>query len=126
VPDALAPAVGAPEVEAALVREFAPLADVALPVNALLVDTGERRVLIDCGSGPTLGPTIGRLPPNLAAAGWAAGDIDLNELSHVHGDHAYGVLDAAGGLAFPNARYVVGAEEWRFWMTDPVDSVPRS
>jgi glyoxylase-like metal-dependent hydrolase (beta-lactamase superfamily II) len=45
-------------------------------------------------------------------------DVDVIVLSHLHFDHAGGVLDAhqAGkppSLVFPNATYVVGSEAWQ-------------
>ena len=40
-------------------------------------------------------------------------------LSHGHGDHVGGNLDAHGKPAFPNARYVTFRTEWDFWMSNP-------
>ncbi len=55
---------------------------------------------------------------SLAAAGVAHTDIDIVVLSHLHFDHAGGLLAAwqakqAPTLLFPNARYLVGAEHWQ-------------
>jgi glyoxylase-like metal-dependent hydrolase (beta-lactamase superfamily II) len=54
---------------------------------------------------------------SLAAAGFKPEDIDVVVLSHLHFDHAGGVLaqwqeGAAPSLVFPNASYVVGREHW--------------
>ena len=57
------------------------------------------------------------LPDSLSAAGFTAADIDIIVLSHLHFDHAGGLLtDWLDGqeseLRFPNARYIVGAKAW--------------
>lgn len=54
---------------------------------------------------------------SLARAGFSHEDVDVVVLSHLHFDHAGGLLapwreDAAPQLLFPNATYVVGAEHW--------------
>ena len=55
---------------------------------------------------------------SLAAAGFTLEDIDVVVLSHLHFDHAGGVLatwqeGAAPSLVFPNASYIVGREHWK-------------
>ncbi|MFY2765453.1 MBL fold metallo-hydrolase [Arenimonas sp. MALMAid1274] len=54
---------------------------------------------------------------SLAKAGFSHEDVDVVVLSHLHFDHAGGLLSAwregeAPSLLFPNATYVVGAEHW--------------
>lgn len=84
-----------------------------VPVTPILVETGSNLVLLDTG-GLNLGPTMGRLLPNLRSLGIAPDDIDTVVLSHAHTDHVLGTLDAAGRPAFPNARYVMGTAEHAF------------
>lgn len=55
---------------------------------------------------------------SLAAVGFKPEDIDVVVLSHLHFDHAGGVLAAweeglGPRLVFPNASYVVGREHWQ-------------
>ncbi|MEM8541739.1 MAG: MBL fold metallo-hydrolase [Pseudomonadota bacterium] len=47
-----------------------------IPVNAYLVNTGDRLVLVDAGTSDALGPTMGRLPSALEAAGVSPDQID--------------------------------------------------
>ncbi len=54
---------------------------------------------------------------SLARAGFSHEDVDVVVLSHLHFDHAGGLLapwreGAAPQLLFPNATFVVGAEHW--------------
>src|SRR3954467_4925208 len=45
-------------------------------VNAFLVDTGSKLVLVDTGAGSLFGPTLGRLIPNIQAAGYHPEQVD--------------------------------------------------
>ena len=88
------------------------------PYSALLISTGQRRVLVDTGAGG-LAPTTGKLIPNLKAEVIAPEDIDTVILTHGHPDHIGGNIDREGKPAFPNARYVMWKDEWDFWTSEP-------
>src|SRR5690606_14348383 len=58
-------------VQEALAAHFLPVDRIALPVNAMLVNTGSRLVLIDTGTAGQMDKAAGALLTNLAAAGVA-------------------------------------------------------
>lgn len=83
-------------------------------INAYLVNTGERLVLIDAGTGTYLGPSLGKLVTNLEASGYRVEDIDDILLTHIHTDHSGG-LSADGKRVFPNATVRVNKRDLDFW-----------
>lgn len=89
-------------------------------VNAFLVHTGTQLVLIDTGTAQCFGPTLGTIPGNLRAAGYEGAQVDAVLLTHMHPDHACGLLQADGKPAFPNATVYVAAPEADFWTRDAI------
>jgi glyoxylase-like metal-dependent hydrolase (beta-lactamase superfamily II) len=86
-----------------------------LSVNAYLVNTGDRLVLIDAGTGRFLGAELGLLPAALQAAGYAPDQVDHVILTHVHADHSGGlILD--GRPFFRNATVHVNDREIGYWL----------
>ncbi|OZB59677.1 MAG: MBL fold hydrolase [Lysobacterales bacterium 13-68-4] len=102
---------------------------IPLACRCLLVkNLGGRNVLFETGIGAFFEPALRErfgvvedrhvLLDSLAAIGLSHEDIDVVVLSHLHFDHAGGLLApwAQGEpprLLFPNARFLVGAEHWR-------------
>ena len=106
------------EVEQALDRAFMPHDKLATPFTALIVNTGNKLVLIDTGTGGQVAPSAGELRQNLMAAGIDPAAVDQIVISHFHPDHINGIKDKDNALIFPNAEIMVPAPEWAFWMDD--------
>lgn len=92
--------------------------EIPIPVNAYLVNTGDKLALIDAGNALNYGPTMGHLPAAMKAAGVDPKDVDAVVITHVHPDHTNGLLTPTGERAFPNAELVIQKREHDFW-NDP-------
>ena len=91
-------------------------APIFLPVNAFLIERGDRKLLIDAGAGTAMQPTLGKLPENLRAIGAPPQEIATVLLTHLHSDHANGLIDAEGQANYPNAELILHERESRFWL----------
>lgn len=89
---------------------------VTTSVNAYLVSTGDRLVLIDTGAAQLFGPTLGKLLANLEACGYRREQIDTVLITHMHPDHIGGLV-TAGGPAFPNATVCADLRDADFWLS---------
>jgi glyoxylase-like metal-dependent hydrolase (beta-lactamase superfamily II) len=91
------------------------------PFTFLSVKTDGGRFLVDTGAGD-LYETAGKLPLSLQDAGISPQEIDTVIITHAHPDHIGGALDRSGDFLYPNARYVIRAEEWEFWFSREAES----
>jgi len=89
---------------------------IPLDVNCFVIRHNGRDILVDAGSGHTMGPTLGQLPKNLRAIGIAPEAIETILITHLHPDHSLGLLDEAGRAVFPKATLVVHEIEAAFWL----------
>lgn len=109
---------------------FLPTDGIPTSVNGYLVNLGDRLALIDTGAAGGMGGALGRLASNLSAAGVDPADVDDVLLTHLHPDHANGLLAADGTTFFPNATIHVAETEAAFWRDDgmmsraPADAQP--
>lgn len=85
--------------------------------NAFLVDTGNKQVLIDVGTGSLLGPRLGKLWDNLAAAGYRPDQVDEVYVTHLHADHVGGLM-TGDRMAFPNATVRADQHDVDYWLSD--------
>jgi glyoxylase-like metal-dependent hydrolase (beta-lactamase superfamily II) len=99
---------------------FMPKQGATTSVNAWLVNTGGKLVLVDAGASTHFGPTLGRLPRNLATAGHQPDEIETVIITHMHPDHIPGLVSADKKIVFKNATVHVGADEYAFWTSDEI------
>ena len=96
-----------------------------MSVHALVIDTGDRRIVVDT----CIGNDKQRSIPNwtnlqtefltdLAKAGYPRETIDTVLCTHLHVDHVGWntmLVDGEWVPTFENARYLIGEDEWRYW-----------
>jgi glyoxylase-like metal-dependent hydrolase (beta-lactamase superfamily II) len=99
------------EVDALLTANKLPIDQIHLSVQPLVVRTADKVLLFDTGAGNLFGPTLGKFPASLSAAGIDPSSVTDIFISHGHGDHVGGLV-ANNALAFPNAAIHIQAAEW--------------
>jgi glyoxylase-like metal-dependent hydrolase (beta-lactamase superfamily II) len=96
-------------------------ADVTAPtegsINAFLVNTGTKLILIDSGAGTLYGSCCGHLIDNLRASGYQPEQVDEVLLTHLHADHVGGIAPS-GAIAFPNAIIRSSKIDADYWLND--------
>lgn len=99
---------------AALARSFekSPL---ETSINAFLINTGSKLVLIDAGAASLFGPTAGKMLANFKASGYKPEQVDEIYISHMHGDHVGGLV-ANEQRVFPNAVVRAGKLDADFYL----------
>ncbi len=85
-------------------------------VNAYLINTGSKLILIDTGAAGLFGPTLGRLAANLKAAGYSPDQVDEIYITHMHADHVGGLM-AGADRVFPKAIVRADQHDADFWLS---------
>ena len=96
-----------------------------MSIHALVVDTGQRRILVDTCVGndkeraiPGWNMLQTAFLDDLVEAGYPRESIDTVLCTHLHVDHVGWntmLVDGAWVPTFPNARYLIGEKEWAYW-----------
>lgn len=98
-----------------------------LDVNCFALRGPDGDMLIDTGAGTAWGPGFGHARLAMVANGFTPESITCVLLTHIHGDHAYGLLNDDGTAYFPNADILVPHADLAFF-GDPAlrETVPEA
>ena len=107
-----------------------PDGNAVLSIHGLVVDTGERRMLVDTCNGEhqmaALPPSDSPFLDRLADAGYGVDDIDTVICTHLHFDHVgwnTRLVDGEWVVTFPRARYLFARPEWDHWLVTDHDYI---
>jgi glyoxylase-like metal-dependent hydrolase (beta-lactamase superfamily II) len=84
-------------------------------VQPFLVKTGNDLIILDTGLGFRNEEDELVIRSNIRKAGFNPDDVSLVLMSHLHYDHAGGMIDKRAddiSLSFPNAEYIIQRGEW--------------
>lgn len=104
------------DVQRLLARQFLQGPKVQTAVNAYLVNTGSKLILVDAGAAKLFGPGLGNIVDNLKAAGYKPEQIDTVLVTHLHGDHVNGLVGPDGQRVFANAEIWSAKADNDFWL----------
>ena len=103
------------EIKDVLMRAY-PTNQIPASVNAFLINTGAKLILVDAGNGKTGNPAMGKVLQNLREAGYQPENVDEIYLTHMHPDHVGGlVLDDTP--LFVNATVYANKAEAEYWLS---------
>ena len=95
-------------------------------VNAYLVNTGAKLILIDTGAAKLFGPTLGNMLDSLKASGYTPEQVDEVYVTHMHADHVGGLMTGSA-RAFPNATVRADKADADFWLSkENLDKAPEA
>ena len=100
-----------------------------MSVHALVVDTGDTRIVVDTCIGndkersiPAWSNLQTSFLQDLKTTGYDPDSIDIVLCTHLHVDHVgwnTRLVDGEWVPTFPNAKYLVATDEWGYWTSEP-------
>ena len=108
------------DIQRLLARQFLKGPKVQTAVNAYLVNTGSKLVLVDAGAAKLFGPELGNIVNNLKAAGYTPEQVDTVLITHLHGDHVNGLVTPEGQRVFGNAEVWSAKADNDFWLSEEI------
>ena len=108
------------DIQKLLARRFVGTQKMQTAVNAYLINTGRNLVLVDAGAGRAYGPDLGFILKNMKAAGYSPEQVDTVIVTHMHGDHISGLIDANGLPVFPNATVHAAQADNDYWLSPKI------
>jgi glyoxylase-like metal-dependent hydrolase (beta-lactamase superfamily II) len=94
-------------------------------VNAFLINTGTKLILVDTGTGTMMGPSLGKMAGNLLASGYRPEQVDEIYITHMHGDHVSGLM-SGDKMVFPNAIVRADKHDADYWLSQAnMDAAPK-
>jgi len=116
------------EIRKLLADEFLPTDAVRMEQNLLILNTGDKIILFDTGMlsmKPNPSLPSGRILQSMAEAGIKPEDVDAIVLTHLHIDHAGGIMSADGKTRnFPNAQIFTTEADFNFWQSEKLIGSP--
>ena len=107
---------------------------IVLSMHALVIEAGDRRILVDTCIGndkdrtyPRWNHMQGDFLEQFAAAGFGLEQIDTVLCTHMHVDHVgwnTRLVDGVWQPTFPRARYLFADTEWQHWRVEPQEYGP--
>jgi len=88
-------------------------------INAFLIKYENNLLLIDTGASELVGPTGGKLPQSLRAAGAPPENITDVFITHIHPDHTGGLMNG-NTKVFPNATIHINKREVDYWFNKSI------
>ena len=105
---------------------------IPLPTHPILIQTEDQNILIDTGIGSgkltekerrNFGATYeSHIEEDLKALDITFADIDYVLMTHMHFDHASGLVDSDGEAIFTNAVHVIQQDEWHEFQSPNIRS----